>query len=238
MGRPDSSGNVEPDGARLDQDPDPRVFAQLADAYRREGLLEEAIQICRDGLAAHPGYARGRALLGQLLLERGSLDEAEQEFRRVLEQAPEHLLALRFLGEICARKGRAEEARRYYEEALRLDPGDPKTQDRLAALPVIQKAGAFEEALQARGWNRDPLASPTLAALYASQGHTGVAEAIYSQLGRRPGEAAPASTSGDVSGPGVPVSPMVEKLLSLREAARKVREAGRPDARPAASHGA
>ena len=236
MERPDSSGNVEPDAARLDQDPDRRVFTRLADAYRREGLLEEAIQICRDGLAAHPGYARGRALLGQLLLERGSLDEAEQELRRILEQAPEHLPALRFLGEICARKGRAEEARRYYEQALRLDPGDPETQDRLAALPVIQKPGAFEEGLPARGWNRDPLASPTLAALYASQGHTGEAEAIYSQLGRRPGEAAPAATGGDVSGHGGPISPLVQKLLSLREAARRIRQAGRPGARPDASH--
>lgn len=222
--------------ARSEQDPDPRVFARLADAYRKEGLLDEAIQICRDGLAAHPGYAGGRAVLACALLERGALDEAEEEFRRVLEQAPEHLPALRFLGDISATQGRADEARRYYERVLRLNPGDPETQDRLAALPVIPEAGASEESVPASGWNRDPLASPTLAALYASQGHTDVAEAIYSQLGRRPGEAASAATGGDILGQAAPGSPVLEKLLSLREAARKVREAGRPDAGGNASH--
>ena len=160
----------------------------------------------------------------------------KQEFRRVLEQAPEHLLALRFLGDISAGRGRADEARRYYERVLRLNPGDSETQDRLAALPVTPEAGASEESVPAPGWNRDPLASPTLAALYASQGHTDVAEAIYSQLGRRPGEAASAATGGDILGQAAPGSPVLEKLLSLREAARKVREAGRPDAGGNASH--
>jgi Flp pilus assembly protein TadD len=175
--------------------------------------------------------------LGQLLLQRGVLEEAEQEFRRVLEQTPEHLLALRFLGEICARRGRTQEARRHYEQALALDPGDPDTQDRLAALSATQEAAAFEESLRARGSNRDPLASPTLAALYASQGHTGVAAVIYSQVGRRPGKAGPSSTSRDISGQGAPVSRLLERLLSLREAARNAREAGRPDASPDASRG-
>jgi len=236
MGSPTSSEDAERDAARRQQDVAPHVFVQLAEAYCREGLLDEAIQICRDGLAAHPGSAGGRAVLAQALLERGALDEAEQEFRRVLEQAPEHLLALRFLGDICAGRGRADEARRYYERALRLEPGDPETQDRLAALPVTQETGAVEHAAQPHGWNRDPLASPTLAALYASQGHTDVAEVIYSQLAQPRGEAAPASTSRDISGQGAPASLVLEKLLALREAARKIREADRPDARPDRSH--
>lgn len=224
---------------KSEQDPDPRVFARLADAYRREGLLDEAIQICRDGLAAHPGYAGGREVLASALLERGALDEAEQEFRRLLEQVPEHLLALRFLGHISARQGRVEEARRYYERALHLNPGDSETQGRLAALPVTTGAGASEASAPALGSDRDPLASPTLAALYASQGHADVAEVIYSQLGGRPGDAASAATSGETSdvGQAAPGSPVLAKLLSLREAARKAREAGRPEAGGKAGHG-
>jgi len=226
--------------AKSKQDPDPRVFARLADAYRREGLLDEAIQICRDGLAAHPGHAGGRQVLARALLERGALDEAEQEFCRVLDQVPEHLPALRFLGDISATQGRAEEARRYYERALHLNPDDSETQARLAVLPVTTEAGASEASVPASEWNRDPLASPTLAALYASQGHADVAEVIYSQLGRRPGEAASAATSGDTrdSGQVAPGSPVLAKLLSLREAARKVREAGRPEAGERTGHDA
>jgi len=73
---------------------------------------------------------------------------------------------------------------------------------------------------------RDPLASPTLAALYASQGHTDVAEAIYAKLGRRPTEGAPLDAGQ--RHPGGPDTDLtfLERLLSLREAARRVREAG------------
>lgn len=225
MGSPDSSGDVERKAAGRGQVPDSHVFVHLADAYLKEGLLDEAIQICRAGLAVHPDQAPGRTMLARALLERGSLDEAEQEFCRVLEQAPECGPALKSLGEIFARKGQVEAARRHYVQALRLDPDDTDTQDRLAALPVSQDAGAVKPLAQARGRNRDPLASPTLAALYASQGHGDVAEGIYTQIGRR-AVATPASSSGDMSGPGAPASLLLEKLLALREAARKIREGG------------
>ncbi len=62
---------------------------------------------------------------------------------------------------------------------------------------------------------RDPLASPTLAALYASQGHMDVAELIYAQLGGQPAEGAPTA-----------VPTFLGRLLSFREAARQVRNAG------------
>ncbi len=61
----------------------------------------------------------------------------------------------------------------------------------------------------------DPLASPTLAALYASQGHTDVAEGIYAQLGGQPARGAPAA-----------VPTLLRRLLSFREAARQARDAG------------
>ena len=79
---------------------------------------------------------------------------------------------------------------------------------------------------QAKRADADPLASPTLAALYASQGHTDVAEAIYAKLGRRPAEGAPPEAGQ--RHPGVPETDSIflERLLSLREAARRVREAG------------
>ncbi|HSD52145.1 MAG TPA: hypothetical protein VLG48_12130 [Candidatus Methylomirabilis sp.] len=60
----------------------------------------------------------------------------------------------------------------------------------------------------------DPLASPTLAALYASQGHTDLAEGIYAQLGGQAAEGVPAA-----------VQALLQRLLSLREAARQVRNA-------------
>ena len=79
---------------------------------------------------------------------------------------------------------------------------------------------------QAKRADTDPLASPTLAALYASQGHADLAEAIAATLGRRPEKSGPAEP-----GQNLPQRPeadqiFLQRLLSLREAARQVREAG------------
>lgn len=72
----------------------------------------------------------------------------------------------------------------------------------------------------------DPLASPTLAALYASQGHADLAEAIYARLDRRPEQSDPPEP-----GQNHPQRPeadrtFLQRLLCLRKAARQVREAG------------
>ncbi len=83
-----------------------------------------------------------------------------------------------------------------------------------------------ERKLQDKKADADPLASPTLAALYAAQGHTDVAEAIYKKLGRRPAEGAlPEAGRRHPGGPEADTT-FLERLLSLRKAARRVREAG------------
>ncbi len=95
-----------------------------------------------------------------------------------------------------------------------------------------QHGEASDRANRGEGSGRDPLASPTLAALYVSQGHADVAEAIYAQLGRRPDAAEAASTGRRMPVQGVPASLLLEKLLALREAARRIRGAGIPSPRP------
>ena len=67
----------------------------------------------------------------------------------------------------------------------------------------------------------DPLASATLAALYASQGHMDVAEGIYAQLAGQP-----AGVGQSQLGRPEAVPTFLQRLLCLREAARQVRNAG------------
>jgi tetratricopeptide (TPR) repeat protein len=211
---------IERYAARVEREPGSRVFAQLADAYRKEGLQEEAIQICREGLITHPTCTSARVVLGRALLEQGSLVEAEAEFRRVLDQAPDNLVALRLLGDLSVRRDEPAEARTYYERALRLNPGDQETQERLAALP----AAPAVQAEQGGAIPADPLASSTLAAIYASQGHAQVAEAMYAQLGQhveqrpilRPGIGNPQQRAAELA--------LVEKLTAFLEAARQIRK--------------
>ena len=90
------------------------------------GLHQEAIEICRRGLARHPGYLSARVTLGRSLLHLGQLDEAQQELETVLQGAPENLAAIRARGDLYRRRGDIPHALEQYSAALRLAPNDPE----------------------------------------------------------------------------------------------------------------
>ena len=95
---------------RLDSDPTPFAFAQLAEEYRRTGAYREAIQTCRAGLLQHPGYHSARVILGRCLLETGDLKAAEIEFATVVRAAPDNLSARRGIADVEERSRATSEA--------------------------------------------------------------------------------------------------------------------------------
>jgi predicted Zn-dependent protease len=90
---------------RIQKDPASIAFAQLAEEHRRAGQFEDAVRVCRDGLAQHPAYLSARITLGRALLEMGRYDEAVSEFEYVLKSAPDNLTATRELADIKQRRG-------------------------------------------------------------------------------------------------------------------------------------
>lgn len=110
---------------RIQKDPASIAFAQLAEECRRAGLVEEAVAICRAGLARHPSYLSARVTLGRALLESGRLDEAQAELEIVLKTATSNLAAIRAVAEIHRRRGRLPEALAEYQRALALAKNDP-----------------------------------------------------------------------------------------------------------------
>ena len=118
-----------------------RVFARLADTFRRSDHLEEAIELCHRGLVHHPEYVSGHIVLGQCYLDLGRLEEARDSFVRALALDEDNILTLRSLGTIMFQQGELEEAVSHYHRALRLDPHNRdlhellrETESRLAEL--------------------------------------------------------------------------------------------------------
>jgi tetratricopeptide (TPR) repeat protein len=136
---------------RVQQDPASIAFAQLAEEYRRAGSYEEAIAVCRAGLAIHSGYLSARVTLGRALLEVNDLDAAHAELDVVLKSAPENLAAIRGVAEIHHRRGQLTEALVFYKAALALARHDPdleQTVDEIsrALTPVVDDGLSFEQA--------------------------------------------------------------------------------------------
>jgi tetratricopeptide (TPR) repeat protein len=131
---------------RLDKDPGSRLFAQLAEELRKDGDLEEAIRVSREGLHKHPAYPSARMTLGRALLDTGDLAAARTEFEIVLKSAPDNILASRFLGECLEGLGDLAGARDRFKATLALAPGDKVVtahlQDVEAKLKKAAPAGA------------------------------------------------------------------------------------------------
>ena len=134
------AGNPRIDELRkkLDKEPGSRLFAQLAEELRKDGDLEEAIQVAREGLQKHSNYPSARMTLGRALFDTGDWSAARAEFDLVLKGAPDNILASRLLAECLESLGDVPGAIARYKKTLALAPGDKQV---LARLESLEKAG-------------------------------------------------------------------------------------------------
>ncbi|MBX7231140.1 MAG: tetratricopeptide repeat protein [Bdellovibrionales bacterium] len=112
----------------LQADPSAKVFAPLAEAYRKMGLVEEGLQLCLRGIDFHPDFASGRVALGRLYLQKNNLDLAVEQLQKAVDLAPENLLAQSLLGETLLKLRRPKEALQAFKMLLLLNPLDQKAQ--------------------------------------------------------------------------------------------------------------
>jgi tetratricopeptide (TPR) repeat protein len=143
------SKRIEELRRRVQKDPASLAFAPLAEELRRAGELQEAIRVCRTGLAQHPEYLSARVTLGRALLASDQLDAAFTELSTALAAAPENLAALRGLADIQHRRGELHESLELYRRALALAPQDPDLAAAVAAL----------EPTAAQTWQPEPAPS-------------------------------------------------------------------------------
>lgn len=109
---------------RYQEDPSSRVFAPLAEAYRKAGLLDEAIEICRDGLRIHPNFIGGRVALARAFFDKRYYADVVKELEPVVMDAPDNLVAQRLLADSYLVLGRIAQALNSYKVLLFFTPQD------------------------------------------------------------------------------------------------------------------
>ena len=83
----------------LREDPSSRIFFKLGEHLRREGALDEAIEVLRTGLKQHGRYVAAWVSLGRAQLANGDAESAQQSLERSLQLDPENAVAARAMGE-------------------------------------------------------------------------------------------------------------------------------------------
>jgi predicted Zn-dependent protease len=126
---------------RYQDDPKSRVFAPLAEAYRKAGLLDEAIEICRDGLRMHPHFIGGRVAMARALFDKGEYSEVVKELEPVVLDAPDNLVAQKLLAESYLILGKVAQSLAAYKVLLFFMPQD----DEVAKMVQEIEQKAYED---------------------------------------------------------------------------------------------
>ncbi|TLY56069.1 MAG: tetratricopeptide repeat protein, partial [Gemmatimonadetes bacterium] len=121
---------------RWAENPKGRNFAPLADAYRKAGELDRALELCQAGLELHPDYVSAHIVHARCLIDQKNDARASEVFQRVLALDPENVLALKILAEIAERGGRFDQAVEWLGRLLAADPMNGDAAEALARAKV------------------------------------------------------------------------------------------------------
>jgi len=163
-----ATSEIEKLERRHGENPDGRFFAPLADAYRKAGQLDRALEVVRKGLEKHPEYLSAHIVLGRCLLAVKDDEGAGQAFQRVLGLDSENIIALKSLAEIAERKGEPADACAWLQQLLKIDPMNADAEADLKRLGGAA-ASAPTQPMEAVAVEEAPTAEVSFADVAASQ---------------------------------------------------------------------
>ncbi|TAN40820.1 MAG: hypothetical protein EPN25_06295 [Nitrospirae bacterium] len=120
---------------KVEKDPNSKLFVPLSEEYKKEGLIDEAINVLLSGIEKQPGYMSARVALGKIYIEKAMLKEAQAEFEQVIKAIPDNLYAHKKLAEIYKGIGDTNHAISAYKTVLKLNSMD---EDALINLSEIE----------------------------------------------------------------------------------------------------
>lgn len=177
--------------ARWESDPSSRIFLQLAEEYRHQGRVREALEVLERGLKEHPGYLSALVAKGRCLLELGEPEQSRAVLERVVKQDATQMVANKLLVRAYIETSEPERARERLDLYTLLNDSDPEIEElrrRLRAMDQTPQAPQAHQAENPRPPEAPGRPSPPPASLKAA------ADDDIFDLGRP----APARPGGDV----------------------------------------
>lgn len=154
---------------RYSKEPKSRIFVQLADAYRKNNMVDEALEVIKQGLQYHPNYPLAYLILGKCYFDKRMYAQSKDALEKTIEIDPINIVALRMLAQVCETLKDEACQLRAYKGIVSVDPTDEMARNKLNTLEAGQKKGQ--------------VFTITLAQEYEKQGNLEEALKVYEQLG-------------------------------------------------------
>ena len=175
------------------RDPNGTAFVPLADAHRRAGEFDEALELLREGLNRHPDYTSAHVVASWVHMDRGALDEALGTLELVMELDRDNRAGLKGLGQVLSEKGDREGAMGHLTRLAELEPEDLEARSLLetleAAEPVVLPEPEPNPEISAEAPEAPAsldtggeIVTRTLGDVYAAQGLFDQAIEVFEQL--------------------------------------------------------
>ncbi|MEK7728591.1 MAG: tetratricopeptide repeat protein [candidate division KSB1 bacterium] len=116
LGKPDSARFVYEQALKSDS-AFTTAYLRLAELYKEEGELDQALKYARRGLQLEPDNLNYQYFIGALLVSRGDLPEAVAQLENVVRKRPWHYWANYNLGQAFVRMNRPAEGKSYLAKA-------------------------------------------------------------------------------------------------------------------------
>jgi tetratricopeptide (TPR) repeat protein len=106
------------------KNPRSRVFAPLAESYRKLGMYEEAFKILKDGIRQHPTYTLGYIVLSHCYFDQNKFELTYNTLRPIIAQNADNISLQKIFAQSCINLGYLEEALDTFKYLLFLNPKD------------------------------------------------------------------------------------------------------------------
>lgn len=147
---------------RFNKDPKSKIFVQLADAYRKNNMIDEAQDVLNKGLQYHPQYSLAYLIQGKCFFARRMFTQARESFEKVLSFDPQNIVALRKLAQIYETLKDETEQISVYKGILAIDPLDTAVKEKLDQLERLQMKSPIYTVAMAQEYERQQKFSEAL----------------------------------------------------------------------------
>lgn len=153
---------------KYSKEPKSRIFVQLADLYRKNNMIDEALDVLNKGFEFHPQYPVAYLILGKCYYDKRSHAQARDAFEKTIALDPQNIVALRMLAKTCEILKDERGQINTYKSIIAIDPLDTNAKEKLSMLEALQR--------------KEPMYTVAMAEEYEQQGNREEALKIYEHL--------------------------------------------------------